>query len=122
MKTCRDFAESFIKKLVNLVANYDKVRLVLNRYLNTSLKEQVRKKRTKGKSTYYHVKDSSLIQNISVKDFFSNVKTKAEFTGYLAAKCLHHSKLRVLKVEEVHRDVWNRKQWKCPCSKHHNHS
>ena len=25
-------------------------------------------------------------------------------------------------VEEVHCDVWNRKQGKCPCSKHHNHS
>ena len=40
-----------------MVANYDEVRLVFDRYLNTSFKEQMR---TKGKSTYYHVMDSSL--------------------------------------------------------------
>ena len=48
MMTCRDFAESFLEKLINFVANYDEVRLVLDRYLNTSLKEQMRKKRTVG--------------------------------------------------------------------------
>ena len=36
VKTCHDFTESFLKKLINLVANYDKVRLVFDRYLNTS--------------------------------------------------------------------------------------
>ena len=43
MKTCRDFAESFLDKLINLVANYDDVRLVFDSYLNTSLKDQMRK-------------------------------------------------------------------------------
>ena len=52
----------------------------------------MRKTRTKGKSTFYHVSDSTLIQNISVKDFLSNINTKAELTKYLALKCLEHSK------------------------------
>ena len=30
MKTCRDFAESFLAKLINLIAYYDEVRLVFN--------------------------------------------------------------------------------------------
>ena len=36
MKTGHDFAESIIEKLINLVSNYDEVRLVLDKYLNTS--------------------------------------------------------------------------------------
>ena len=43
-------------------------------------------KRTKGKSTYYYVKDSTLIQNISLKTLLSNIKRKLELTTYLAAK------------------------------------
>jgi hypothetical protein len=92
MKTCQDFAQSFLDMISNMTANYDEVRLVFDRYINTSLKEQMRTQRTKGKSTYYHVKDSTLIQNISLKVFLSNIKTKAELTDYLADKMLDHSR------------------------------
>lgn len=51
----------------------------------------MRTKRTKGKSTYYHVTDTTLIQNISLKDFLSDIRTKAELTQYLANKALKHS-------------------------------
>ena len=44
----------------------------------------MRTKKTKGKSTYYHVKDNTLIQNISLKDFLSDIRTKGELTEYLA--------------------------------------
>jgi len=77
IKTCNDFAQVFLDQLSNMAGNYDEARLVVDRYLDTSLKEQMRRKRTKGKSTYYHVKDTTLIQNISLKDFLSNIKTKA---------------------------------------------
>ena len=103
---------SFLEKLINLIVNYKEARLVFARYLNTSLKEQMRKKRTKG---YYHVKDSSLIQNILLKDFLSNVKTKSEQMSRSQQESWQQ-------VEEVHCDVWNRKQGKCPCSKHPDHS
>jgi len=86
MKTCQDFAESFLAIICNMAANYDEVRLVFDRYMKTSLKEQMRTKRIKGKSTYYHVKDTTLIQNISPKDFLSDIRTKAELTEYLADK------------------------------------
>ena len=56
----------------------------------------MRRKGTKGKSTefllIYHVKDTTLIQNISLKDFLSNIKTEAELTTYLAAKTTDHNK------------------------------
>ena len=92
IKTCKEFAQFFLDQLSNMADEYDEVRLVFDRYINSSLKEQMRRKRTKGKSTYYHVKDTTLIQNISLKDFLSNIKTKAELTTYLAAKTTDHSK------------------------------
>ena len=90
--TCKDFAQVFLDQLSNMADEYDEVRLVFDRYINSSLKEQMRRKRTKGKSTYYHGKDTTLIQNISLNDFLSNIKTKAELTAYLAAKTTDHSK------------------------------
>ena len=92
MKRCQDFANSFLAIICNMAANYDEVRLVFDRYMKTSLKEQMRTKRTKGKSTYYHVKDTTLIQNISMKDFLSDIRTKAELTEYLADKVVRHSR------------------------------
>lgn len=80
MKTCQVFANSFLATICNMAAYYDKVRLVLDRYMKTALKEQMRTKRTKGKSTYYHVKDTTLIKNISLKDFLLDIRTRAELT------------------------------------------
>ena len=92
IKTCKYFEQFFLDQLSNMAGDYDEVRLVFDRYINSSLKEQMRRKRTKGKSTYYHVKDITLIQNISRKDFLSNIKTKAELTTYLDAQTTDHSK------------------------------
>ena len=51
----------------------------------------MRTNRTEGNSTYYHVKDSSVIKNISLKDFLAHIETKAELASYLALKALNHS-------------------------------
>ena len=101
IKTCSDFAQVFLDHLSNIATNYDEVRLVFDRYLDTSFKEQMRRKRTKGISTYYHVKDTTLIQNIYLKDFLSNIKTKAELTTYLAAKSTDHSKSQINQMKKV---------------------
>ena len=100
MKTCRDFAQSFIERLENIAVHYDEVRLVFDRYIDKSLKAKMRQKRTKGKSTYYHVRDSTLIQKIPLKHFLSNVKTKAELTEYLAVKCLAYSEAHPNKLKK----------------------
>jgi len=101
MKTCQDFADCFLIIICKTAINYDDVRLVFDRYMNTSLKEQMRKKRTKGKSTYYHVKDTTLIKNISLKDFLSDIRTKAELTEYLAYKIVCHSRSSDNKLKKV---------------------
>ena len=100
IKTCSDFAQVFLDHLSNIPTNYDEVRFVFDRYLNTSLKEQMRRKRTKGISTYYHVKDTTLIQNISLKDFLSYIKTMAKLTTYLAAKSTDHSKSQINQLKK----------------------
>ena len=86
IKTCKDFAQAFLDLLSNMAGDYDEVRLVFDRHVNSSRKEHMRRKRTKGKSTY------TLIQNVSLKDSLSNIKTKAQLTTYLAAKMTDHSK------------------------------
>ena len=58
---CSDFANAFIEKLVNISIGYNEVRLVFDHYKDSSLKEQMRKKQTKGKSTYYCIQDNSMI-------------------------------------------------------------
>ena len=55
MKTCDDFAQAFIERVSTISANYDEVRLVFDKYIDSSLKDKMRHKRTKGKSTYYTV-------------------------------------------------------------------
>ena len=89
MKTCQDFADSFLAIICKMAANYDEV---FDRYMKTSLKEQMRTIRTKEKSTYYHVKDTTLIHNISLKDFLADIRTEAELTEYLADKIERHSR------------------------------
>ena len=61
-----------------MAGDYDEVRLVFDIYINSSLKEQMRRKRTKGKSTHYH----------------------AELTTYLAAKTIDHSKGPTYKLKK----------------------
>ena len=64
-----DFANPFTEKLVNISIGYNEVRLVFDHYKDSSLKKQVRKKQTKGKSPYYCIHDNSMIRNITLKDF-----------------------------------------------------
>ena len=68
--------------------------------VDSSLKDKMHQKRTKGKSTHYRVTDSTLIQTITLKNFLSNIKTKEELTEYLAGKCLAYSKSPVSKLKK----------------------
>ena len=52
MKTCADFAESFLSIICNMAKDYDEVRVVFDRYLTPSLKSQTRRKRNQRKTTY----------------------------------------------------------------------
>ena len=48
IKTCKYFAQAFLGQLSNMADEYDEVRLVFDRYINSSLKKQMRRKRQRG--------------------------------------------------------------------------
>ena len=58
--------------------------MIFDRYVEGSLKERARHKRTRGKSIQYKVTDNTRIDNIPLKKFLSNNETKQELTVYLA--------------------------------------
>ena len=49
IRTCDDFANAFINLLIKSSTGYEEVHLVFDRYLENSLKQHMRNKRTKGK-------------------------------------------------------------------------
>ena len=58
--------------------------------------------------------ETTLIQNISLKDFLSNIKAEAELTTYLAAKTNDHTKgaAKKLSNSSLHRGQ-NQRQHLC---------
>ena len=74
IKIYNDFAQVFIDQLGNMAGDSDEIGI---RHIYQHLSKN---KRTKGKSTYYHVKDTTLIQNISLKNLLSHIKTNVELT------------------------------------------
>ena len=83
-KTCRDLGEVFIKRVKLESRQYDEVYLIFDRYIEGSLKERTRHKRTGGKGIQYKVTDNARIDNIPLKKFLSHIETKQELTVYLA--------------------------------------
>ena len=83
-KTCRDLGEVFIKRVKLESRQYDEVYLIFDRYIEGSLKERTRHKRTGGKSIQYKVTDNTRINNIPLKKLLSHNETKQELTVCLA--------------------------------------
>ena len=92
MKTCKDFADAFLRKLGKESEGFSEVRLLFDRYLAGSLKEKTRETRTAGKEIKYRVSDTTNIANVPLKQFLSHIDTKAELTTYLSDKALGHFK------------------------------
>ena len=90
MKTCKDFAEVFVQTLVHLTRSYDEIRLIFDRYVQGSLKQKMRAKRTGGNEVHYHVDDTTNLASIPLKQFLSHIQTKSELTDYLAQKTLKY--------------------------------
>ena len=76
LKTCSDFAKVFIDILINESRGYKQIRLIFDRYMKHSLKEQTREKRTKGKAVHFKISDDTKIENYSMKVFLSHIRTK----------------------------------------------
>ena len=76
IKTCADFAEVFVERILDESFGNDKVRVVFDRYVKKSLKTQTRISRTKGYSTVNRVMDETKIDVLETKSFLSSIETK----------------------------------------------
>ena len=86
IKTCADFVEVFIERILDESFGYDEVRVVFNHHIKKSLKTQTRISRTKGYSTVYRVMDETKIDDLETKSFLSSIETKNDLTKYLSNK------------------------------------
>ena len=62
---------------------------VFDRYIEGSLKERTREKRSGGKATGYIIKDSTSLVGVKMKELLSHILTKKDLTIYLAEHCVY---------------------------------
>ena len=86
IKTCADFAEVFVERILDESFGNDKVRVVFDRYVKKSLKTQTRISRTKGYSTVYGVINETKIDDLETKTLLYSIETKNDLTKYLSNK------------------------------------
>ena len=86
IKTCKDFADTFVSIIKHEAVGYQEVRLVFDRYEKASLKANTREKRTQGLSVQYKVTDETQIKHLTTKQFLSSIYTKNELTVYISQK------------------------------------
>ena len=81
MQTLLDLQEAFNERIQNLVSGYDEVRVVFDQYMDQSLKNKTRQKRT-ATSVEYEI-HSDLKLTMSIKDLLSASSTKKKLTFML---------------------------------------
>ena len=105
IKTCKDFADAFVQRILLESRTFQQINLIFDRYMTTSLKAKTRDKRTKGISTRYKIADDTNIENVSLKSLLSHVETKQELTAYLSRKvtvaCRENQKRYVIVYENT---------------------
>lgn len=67
IKTCLNFAEAFVDKFLKESQEFDKIRLVFDRYIEYFLKERTRKIQNKGMPVKYLFQDSTNIEEVYQK-------------------------------------------------------
>ena len=80
VKTCSDFAVSFVNIITRESQSYDEVRVIFDRYVASSLKYTTRTKRTHG------VSDESKIGHLTTKQLLAKIETKNDLTKHIAEK------------------------------------
>jgi len=75
VKTCYDFKLLFMRPLLQEGKGFTEIRLVFDRYITSSLKEQCREKRRPGKQIKYSLKDSTSLEGVKLKEFLSHIET-----------------------------------------------
>ena len=82
----QDFSDAFIGRIKTISYGFAQTRLVFDRYVETSLKSRTRNDRSIGYIIRYQICDATNIENVTIKEFLSHIKTKQDLTIYLAQK------------------------------------
>ena len=90
MKKMSDFRLVFCKKIQRRAKNYSDSRVLLDEYLDQSLKENTRVKRAKDKGKkavvqmHYQINENMSLAAVPLKELLSSTKTKRSLTKFLA--------------------------------------
>ena len=81
VKTCSDLGKIFASKMLKKTNSHDEIRILFDRYLDNSLKDQTRAKWAKGTPPVrFQITDNMDITNISMNTLLSHKQTKDELT------------------------------------------
>jgi hypothetical protein len=81
MATCSDFAQAFVRSIKKIMSDYNEGRVIFDRYINNSLKDQTRGKRSAGaEPVKFDIKDSTNIKLVPLKTLLSHIETKARLS------------------------------------------
>ena len=95
--TCHDFAVAFVQRILFLSDGFNEIRVTFDRYIENSLKNKTRDKRTNGVSTQFKILPSTNIEKVNLKIFLSDIKTKRDLTiflGQYVIKALEEKQIR----------------------------
>ena len=67
VKTCKELKHIFVNTSIKESEDFHEVRLVFDRYIEGSIKERTREKRSSGKATRYIIKDSMSLVGVKMK-------------------------------------------------------
>ena len=84
VKTCKGLKQIFADRLIKESEDFHEVRLIFDRYIEGSIKECTREKKSGGKATRYIIKDSTSLVGTKMKEFLSHILTKKDLIIYLA--------------------------------------
>lgn len=91
---CKDLSILFVNVLHRKGSGFFEVHLVMDRYLDKSLKNQTRSKRAAKQARQFVITPTTNIQNVSMKDLLSHTKTKRELIVFLCEQVLANSTLK----------------------------
>ena len=77
VQNCQQLAQAFMEIVLSQATNAAEIRIVFDRYLESSLKESTREKRSKNIEVMeYEVKKDTSLQDITMKKFLAHINTK----------------------------------------------
>ena len=83
VQNCQQLAQAFMEIVLSQATNAAEIRIVFDRYLESSLKESTREKRSKNIEVMeYEVKKDTSLQDITMKKFLAHINTKQKLTVF----------------------------------------